>query len=900
MKKIVALLLVLTMLISCSAYASFLPASEQIQAETNGAELLRVLEIVNDDGFFDGEYVTRAQFAVMTARFIKAASGTAENRFSDVQKEHFAADEINALAELNVINGDSNSVFRPDDPISKLEALKMILGALGYNELMTVKGGWTAGVLNVAQSRQIDHKNIETTSEGILTPDGAIYLLMQALEVPVMEIVGFGKRIEFSTGDNALKVYFDVEKTTGVIEGNGRLSIEGDLKCSADEIAISGIKVKTKDSLPLDYVGLKVDCFIQTDSDGRKTAIYVEPVDNEILTVDASDIYSFDGTQFLYNDKPQKATVNADADYIYNFSLMTNYNKDWFVPADGHITLIDNDGKGGYDVVYLFEYTNYVVGQTVTDGKYTYVYDASDNNSKPAVIITDSESENTVIMNESGKLLASPSVIRANDCISVFGIETEKDIQAAVVIQSKATVTGTLSKRNVSETGEVVLTVNGEAYNVCSAFSEKAKTIGMQDGLTFMLDYKGKIAGLFPGKKELPMATGYLIAANISEGPFSDVVLFKVLTEFNKAVVYPGAKEIRIGDKKLGPEAVLSALKEFNGNVQQVFLYTVNEEGQINEIVLPSAYDVKGKDDVALYRLSETPRNEIFYPTLVPGISSFNGFVNLDSSTRIYNVPYNKEGAADDDYKIIDKESLVVPLEYNIEAFVTSTESVIADIIVVSRDENKWSTKVKFGVVTDIATVMNDEGETKKSVTMVGNNGIVKYSVTENFVVEKATMADAGYENVSSLPEGIETKEVSLGDVIAFNTDINGEINFIRVVYKADEDLWTKSKDVSTAAYRTTWEYYPANAYKVDEDQNVVFVPMDYISQNNKVDFSKAVTYNLGRFTIVTVDGNDQRNPVTISSPKDVLTYANAGVNCSKLMVLTTGDTLEYMLIIIK
>ena len=54
MKKIVALLLVLTMLISCSAYASFLPADQQSQAETAGVGLLRALDIVNDS-FFEGE-----------------------------------------------------------------------------------------------------------------------------------------------------------------------------------------------------------------------------------------------------------------------------------------------------------------------------------------------------------------------------------------------------------------------------------------------------------------------------------------------------------------------------------------------------------------------------------------------------------------------------------------------------------------------------------------------------------------------------------------------------------------------------------------------------------------------------------------------------------------------------
>lgn len=897
MKKIVALLLVLTMLISCSAYASFLPADQQIQAETAGVGLLRALDIVNDS-FFEGEYVTRAQFAVMTARLINAPLGASGSRFADVDEEHYGAKEIEALAELKVINGDSDSVFRPDEPISKLEALKIILSALGYNELMTVKGGWTAGVLSVAQSRQIDHKNMETTPDGALTPNGAAYLLVQALGVPVMEITGFGKRIEFSTGDDALKVYFDIEKTEGIIEANGRFSIEGNLDCAPDEIVLSGTTVKTKENISWDFVGMNVDCYIQTYEDGRKTAIYVEPSDNEILTVDAADIDSFDGRQYVYGDNSKKAALAENVDVIYNYSLMTNYNKDRFVPSNGHITLIDNDGKGGYDVVYLFEYTNYIVGQTSTDGKFTYVYDASGNNLKPAAIITDSESQNTLIMNESGKELASPSAIRVNDCVSVFGIETERGLEAAVVIQSKGTVTGTLTKRKVLGTGEVVLTVNGEEYAVSAEFEQKAKNLGMQDGITFMIDYRGRLAGLFPGKKELPMAVGYLIAANISEEAFSDVVLLKVLTEFNKIVVYRGAKEIRMGDEKLGSDAVLSALRNSDGSVQQVFLYRVNEAGEINELVLSTPYDFEGKEDVVLYRLAETPKNLIYYPTLVSGTHSFDGLANIDPSTRIYHVPYNKGDAEDEDYKIIGKESLIVPVEYTVEAFVTSKDSVIADIIVVSQNEKMWRSNPQFGVVTEVSTIMDAEGNTKKSVSVIQKNGTGDYIAAEDFVVEQATMADAGYSNTGVPPEGIETKEVSAGDVIAFQTDIEGKIVFVKIVYKADEKIWTKSGEVGTGVYRRS-AYFPANAYKVDGNQNVVFVPMDYISQNKKVDFTKTVTYNLGRFAIVTVDMNNKKEPVTRSAPNDVLTYANAENACSKLVVLT-GESLEDMLIIIK
>jgi hypothetical protein len=88
-----------------------------------------------DGNFYPNEKITRAEFAAMLARFMGLdTTGTAS--FDDVNTEEYAwaSGYVAALEKVGVVNGyEGSNDFKPGAPISRAEAIKMIVIALGVD-----------------------------------------------------------------------------------------------------------------------------------------------------------------------------------------------------------------------------------------------------------------------------------------------------------------------------------------------------------------------------------------------------------------------------------------------------------------------------------------------------------------------------------------------------------------------------------------------------------------------------------------------------------------------------------------------------------------------------------------------------------------------------------------------
>ena len=76
------------------------------------------------DAFAPNAPITRAEFASICARF-DTGTTSAPDKFSDV-KGHWAEAEIARAASLGWIMGYEDGTFRPDQPITRAEAMTMI------------------------------------------------------------------------------------------------------------------------------------------------------------------------------------------------------------------------------------------------------------------------------------------------------------------------------------------------------------------------------------------------------------------------------------------------------------------------------------------------------------------------------------------------------------------------------------------------------------------------------------------------------------------------------------------------------------------------------------------------------------------------------------------------------
>ena len=95
------------------------------------------------NGIYDpNRAITRAEFAAMTTRFALRTSGTV--KFSDVTENHWAYEPIGAAAYYGWINGYTDGTFKPDANITRAEAAKVVntmLGRAADEDFVDANGG---------------------------------------------------------------------------------------------------------------------------------------------------------------------------------------------------------------------------------------------------------------------------------------------------------------------------------------------------------------------------------------------------------------------------------------------------------------------------------------------------------------------------------------------------------------------------------------------------------------------------------------------------------------------------------------------------------------------------------------------------------------------------------------
>lgn len=157
MKKVLSLVLVLAMILGsfsmvfASQYSDVKDTAEYAEA----VSVLSGLGVVG--GFPDGTFkpeegVTRAQMATMIVNALGLpVSGSANTKFSDVPREHWASGYIKLAESMGFIAGYTDGTFQPEKKVSYDEAITMLVASLGYS-LESLTGTWPGAFVNKANS----------------------------------------------------------------------------------------------------------------------------------------------------------------------------------------------------------------------------------------------------------------------------------------------------------------------------------------------------------------------------------------------------------------------------------------------------------------------------------------------------------------------------------------------------------------------------------------------------------------------------------------------------------------------------------------------------------------------------------------------------------------------------
>lgn len=228
-KKVLALVLAVATLLSFATVASAATADYKDAKDVKNTEAVDILSTIGVlNGYTDGEYkpnrvITRAEAAKIIAMFDNGDTDIKELyapvNFTDVASNHWAQSYISYCYHTGIIAGVGNNKYAPEQEVTGVQFLKMVLVVLGFDakEEGLVGTGYSVRVRNLARELGLLDgigNNFDYTAG--LTRDNAAQIMLNAL---MTETVEYGKTISINGGTDLKDVSVVIADSKAVFTG---------------------------------------------------------------------------------------------------------------------------------------------------------------------------------------------------------------------------------------------------------------------------------------------------------------------------------------------------------------------------------------------------------------------------------------------------------------------------------------------------------------------------------------------------------------------------------------------------------------------------------------------------------------------------------------------------------
>ncbi len=375
MKKFVIALLLMVMLLNPSFV--FAEAVEENRFPNE-------IEFLKDLGILPGEYyesnylyVTKAEYTAFVLKLVHPGletNGSYDKPFNDVSSDHEYFSQICAAKQLDIISGEPDRGFNPDDDINTLQATVMLVNALGHKLQANSSGGYPSGYINAAISLKLaDGVSI---NQDEISGDALARLLYNALSVELAEIIKIdddGMQIGSSSGKNLLSKVYGIKKYDVILTDNGISNLYGNTKCDFSQVIFtefsngSEIYVNPGKFDFSKYLGYRMNLYVKTDDKTEKKTVisYVLNNNMNILSLSTENVISVSDSELVY-EKSKDSGVNRTVYFadsmpvlLFNGVNTLEHSAKHMKPDDGLFTLIDNNGDGKYEILNVLSFNYY-------------------------------------------------------------------------------------------------------------------------------------------------------------------------------------------------------------------------------------------------------------------------------------------------------------------------------------------------------------------------------------------------------------------------------------------------------------------------------------------------------------------------------------------------------------
>lgn len=796
-KRVISMLLAAAMILSMSTFVAFAEdsttneeAADAVLSSAAGTELaslpnddvqyadaykfdysMGLFEML-EDGYWQNEKVTRAEFATIVAKMLKANTAGypryGSSPYVDIDASNFAYSSVCYLTEIGILSGDGNSEFRPNDPILVNEASKMIMCALGYQDACEItNGGFPNGYTTFAL-RQGIYNGLSLSYTDSMSAMQMAKMVRNAMEAYLMETVVYRADgtadVRVSDSKTLLTETYKIKNETGYVEGTYFSYLTGSEVDLENEVIIDGTCYQFSDGYDMEaLLGYEVNYYYMEDVSGyrRDYIAYCEPRKdkNKEYDIMAKDIVSLTADKIVYNDANDKEkTLTFDASTLISYNGKPYYELSDVSLAikEGHIKVVTHESSTKASAVMIQEQFDGLFDR-YNKSTYQVIFQDSMTVNLPELKFDTSYHTGLTL---DGKAI-SPEDLVKDDAITYC---VSKDGQYIRGYVSRNVVSGTISTTRTEEytAGDYqVVTLAGNEY-IVSAYCTKEITSGFTSD--FQITYDGRLLGT-NSTTSSGGNYGYLIKFASDDDAFSSTFRIKILDRQGKVSEYTSATKVNSNINS--EEKQWSASDIINSHAfedRQVVVFDVNSEGKLKSLYQAFDY-TKYLDDPDTLDFGK------YYDETGRYSNGLIGSSAIEDSTLIFKIPF-VDRDRDEDYQVIKKSDLSNG-SYNAQIY--DIRKGVANVLVIQdKEPNKVSDTANTLVIDKFSTAWDEENQQKILELDGWSNGeYVSLKIDD----------DVSQAESLTLQEEKDIKSLVRGDVIQYELGSNDYIYTYRVLF---------------------------------------------------------------------------------------------------------------------
>lgn len=551
----------------------------------------------SEQEYTEGQELTRLDFVKMLGQFLKIYDQTknekvTEKIFDDIDTDDPYAAMIEYMAEREYLSGFGDGKFYPDGLLTYNQAVKAFVCVLGYNSIESVKENYPDSYLKQAASIKLT-KGVGNQGEKC-TYGTVLKLMDNCLDIKVLETVFDSKFSQKVSDETFLESYYNITYKKGVIDANKFTSLTNITGRTADdEISIDGVLYEDITDLGVKYLGYDVEYYIEEYDNNEYRIVYVYPTNkNDEITVPEKDILPTMCSEYKFayelNNRTKTIDLNDDTHIIYNGYALPLYDGSIFNIASGEVRLLDNDGDGNYECIFVANASDQIVANTISkDDDAWYITDKADK-TKVYKLSADMYEDYSVVLFKNGEEI-EPDKIEDDDVLS---IGTHPSGAVGIYVGGTS-ITGKIDSVDTSDS-IAYAKINDTEYPVCAITVE----MGMQG--TFFVNCFGEICAYI---KENPEGMKYAMLLDMrrieeNEG-MPEYVRVKLMTPDGEIASYYLNEKVKLNGSGKKAEKVADAIESTDsraydegraysiskGNaIRQMCQFSQNEAGYIDKL----------------------------------------------------------------------------------------------------------------------------------------------------------------------------------------------------------------------------------------------------------------------------------------------------------------------------